>query len=131
MELKNTTVLPTDDLAQAEQLFKSLMSDSETICAIIFGDDSVSQQAVQSANVRAAVSPAGFKRRAVWMSDIDQWASLKKHVNDGNITVDSVDPKNLIALGTSLKAKAESSVDTSKTPDFITMELVFADASKA
>ena len=129
MQLDNTTVLPADDPDQAEQLFKSLMSKSNVVYLIIFGNTSVSEQAIQSANVRAGVAPAGFTRHAVWMQDSSQWSTLKQYVKSGAISVDSVDPSKIIALGTSLKNKAQSSIPTSKTPDFITMELAFVQAS--
>ena len=131
MQLDNTTILPADDPAASEQLFKSLMDAHDVVCVIVFGNDGTAEQAIQSANVRAAVAPAGFARKAVWMQDASQWSNLKKYVKSGAINVDSVDPTKLIALGTSLSDKAESSVPTSKTPDFIVMELAFVQASKA
>lgn len=130
MQLNNTTVLPSDTPAIAEQLFKSLIEEQDVICVIVFGNNSVAQQAIKSADVRASVAPAGFKRRAVWMTDISLWSTLKTYVKSGTIDVNTVDPSQLIALGISLTDKAESSVDTSKTPDFIIMELAFIAASK-
>ena len=130
MDLNNTTVLPSDKPDEAEQLFKSLMAEQDVVCLIVFGNDATAEQAIQSANLRAAVAPAGFKRRAVWMADTNQWSNLKRYVKNGAIKVDEVDPDNLIALGVSLKDKAESLVDRSKTPDFIVMELAFVQASK-
>ena len=131
MQLDNTTVLPADSPDEAEELFKALFNKPDHIYLVIFGNDKVSEEAVQCANVRAGVAPAGFVRRAVWMQDSGQWTSLKKYVkNGGAIALDSVDPAKLIALGISLQDKAECCVDTSKTPDFITMELAFVQASK-
>ena len=130
MDLNNTTVLPSDKPDEAEQLFKSLMAEQDVVCLIVFGNDATAEQAIQSANLRAAVAPAGFKRRAVWMADTNQWSNLKRYVKNGAIKVDEVDPDNLIALGVSLKDTAESLVDRSKTPDFIVMELAFVQASK-
>ena len=130
MQLNNTTILPSDTPAAAEQLFKSLMQEQDVICVIVFGNDSKAQQAIKSADVRAAVAPAGFKRKAVWMTDTSLWSNLKKYVKNGAIKVDDVDPSKLIALGISLTDKAESSVDTTKTPDFIVMELAFIQAGK-
>lgn len=130
MDLNNTTVLPSDKPDEAEQLFKSLMAEQDVVCLIVFGNDATAEQAIQSANLRAAVAPAGFKRRAVWMADTNQWSNLKRYVKNGAIKVDEVDPDNLIALGVSLKDKAESLIDRSKTPDFIVMELAFVQASK-
>lgn len=130
MQLNNTTILPADSPATAEKLFKSLIQEQDVICLIVFGNDSVAEQAIQSADVRAAVAPAGFKRRAVWMTDSSLWTNLKGYVKDGSIKVADVNPDNLIALGISLTDKAASSVDKSKTPDFIVMELAFVQASK-
>ncbi|GAB5527272.1 MAG: hypothetical protein Roseis2KO_51440 [Roseivirga sp.] len=130
MSLNNTITLSTTDPAQAEQTFKSLMEEKDVITVIVFGNTAVSQQAIKSADVRAGSAPAGFKRKAVWMQDTSLWNSVKQYVKDGSIAVSSVDPANLIAIGVSLKDKIDAQVPTSKTPDFIVMELAFVQASQ-
>lgn len=130
MTLNNTITLSSTDTAQAEQDFKSLMQEKDVISVIVFGNTAVSQQAIQSADMRASAAPAGFKRKAVWMQDTSLWTSLKQYVKDGSVSVSSVDPSNLIAIGISLEDKIESEVPTTKTPDFIIMELAFVQASQ-
>lgn len=130
MTLNNTITLSTTDPAQAEQDFKSLIEEKDVITVIVFGNTAVSQQAIQSADVRAGSAPAGFKRKAVWMQDTSQWSSLKKYLKNGSIAVSSVNPGNLIAIGVSLSDKIDAEVPTSKTPDFIVMELAFVQASQ-
>ncbi len=130
MQLNNTTILPSDSPDVAEQLFKSLIDEQDVVCVIVFGNGPVAQKAIKSADVRAALSPAGFKRRAVWMTDIALWANLKSYLNSGAVKVDSIDPSNLIAIGVSLTDKVEMEMPTSKTPDFIAMEFAFVTSSK-
>lgn len=130
MTLNNTITLSTTDPAQAEQDFQSLIEEKDVITVIVFGNTAVSQQAIQSADVRAGSAPAGFKRKAVWMQDTSQWDSLKKYLKDGSIAVSSVNPGNLTAIGVSLSDKIDAEVPTSKTPDFIVMELAFVQASQ-
>lgn len=129
MQLNNTITLSSTDASQAEQFFKSLMQKADTIKVIVFGNTAVSQQAIQTADVRAGSAPAGFTRKAVWMQDASQWDSLKQYVKNGSITVSSVNPADLIAVGVSMSNKIESQV-ASQTPDFIIMELAFAQASQ-
>lgn len=129
MQLNNTLTLSAANASQAAQLFKSVIDEKDIISVIVFGNNTTSQQAIQSADVRAASAPAGFKRKAIWMQEISLWNTVKGDLKDGAIKVSSVDPANLIAIGVSLNDKIESSVDTSKTPDFIVMELAFVQAS--
>ncbi|MCE7993555.1 MAG: hypothetical protein HEP71_16325 [Roseivirga sp.] len=130
MTLNNTITLSSTDASQAEQDFKSLIAEKDVITVIVFGNTAVSQQAIQSADVRAGSAPAGFKRKAVWMQDTSQWDTLKKYLKNGTIAVSSVNPGNLIAIGVSLSDKIDAEVPTSKTPDFIVMELAFVQASQ-
>jgi len=130
MQLNHTITLSSTDAAQAEQLFKSLMEQADTIKIIVFGNTAVSQQAIQSADLRAGSAPAGFTRKAAWMQDPTQWDSLKQYVKNGSIKVNSVSTSNLTAIGVSMSNKIESEVSTSKTPDFLIMELAFVQASQ-
>lgn len=130
MTLNNTITLSSTDSAQAEQAFKSLMQEKDVITVLVFGNTAVSQQAIQSADVRAGSAPAGFKRKAVWMQNTSQWDTLKKYVKSGSIAVSSVDPAKLTAIGISLSDKVDSEVPNTKTPDFIVMELAFVQASQ-
>jgi hypothetical protein len=129
MQLNNTLTLSAANASQAAQLFKSVIDEKDVISVIVFGNNATSQQAIQSADLRAGSAPAGFKRKAIWMQDTSLWNTVKGDLKDGAIKVSNVDPANLIAIGVSLKDKIESSVDTSKTPDFIVMELAFVQAS--
>jgi len=130
MPLNNTTILPSDSPEEAEQLFKSLIDEKDVVCVIVFGNDSVAQTAIKNADVRAALSPAGFKRRAVWMQSTGLWDNVKSYLKNGAVKVNSIDPANLIAIGVSLSDKVEMEMPTSKTPDFIAMEFAFVTSSK-
>jgi hypothetical protein len=131
MELNHTTTLSATDAAQSEQLFKSVMAEDDLIKVIVFGNTDVSQQAIKSADVRAGAAPAGFKRRAIWMQDVSQWTTLKQHVKDGSIAVNTIDPANFTAIGITMSNKLAAEVPSAKTPDFIIMELAFVKASQA
>ena len=131
MSLDNTTTLAPGDAAKAESLFKAQIDKKDTINVIVFGNDATAQEAINNANIRAAVAPAGFPRHAIWMQDPTIWPACKKHLKNGSMQVDHVDTANTIAIGCSLSNKLETSVASTQVPDLIVMELAFVQASKA
>ncbi|HCA79253.1 MAG TPA: hypothetical protein DEP53_05910 [Bacteroidetes bacterium] len=64
MELKKTTILPTDDAALANRLFKHLIDEVPTVLFIVFGIGEEAEILVQRADKLAGAE--NEPRRVVW-----------------------------------------------------------------
>lgn len=130
MPLENTIILPENDLGAAQAAFESALSHDK-ISIIIFGETEKSELAATVADNLANAVTAGFHRQVIWMKNLEHWDSLKNHLGNGSIHVNSVNPAQTICISLTLSNKAEYALDISKTPDNITLTLVFLNASKA
>uniref|UniRef100_UPI0040476D76 hypothetical protein n=1 Tax=Roseivirga sp. TaxID=1964215 RepID=UPI0040476D76 len=129
MALDNTIILP-EIQAEAEAAFSSAIANDK-ITIIIFGDTPKSNQASLLADNLANTVTAGFHRQVIWIKNISLWASLKSHLGNGTLQVNSIDPSQTLCLSITLSNKVEYALSTSKTPDNITLTLAFINASKA
>jgi hypothetical protein len=128
MKLDHTIILPPDNPALATELFTSLIEEQDVLTLIILGDDDVSKNAVQCADVRANASPGGFERKVAWMLDRDMFDTLKGLINDGAIKVADIDKTKTIGIAISLTDQAMDVIKTTDTIDFIRMEKAFLKA---
>jgi hypothetical protein len=130
MPLENTIVLPIGDLNAAELAFETAIAN-EKISIIIFGDSEKSNLAVTIADNLAKVVTSGFHRQVIWIKDSTQWSTLNKHLGNGALKVNDVDIDQTICISITLSNKVEYALNISKTPDNLTLTLVFINASKA
>ena len=69
MDLKITTIIPTDDSALANRLMKSLIDDQAVVLGIVVGTDDWSNNAIQKVD-KVAYSRREI-RRSVWIRNIE------------------------------------------------------------
>lgn len=129
MALDNTIILP-ETQAEAEAAFSSALANDK-ISIIIFGDTEKANQAASLADNLANTITAGFYRQVIWMKNTALWNGLKRHLGNGTLQVNGIDPNQTICISISLSNKVEYALSTSKTPDNITLTLAFINASKA
>ena len=125
MNLNHTTILPSDNFPLAKELFTSLMQEQDVLTVIVFGDDELSKNAVQCADVRAQASPGGFERKVAWMLDRGMFNKLKNLISDGAIKVSDIEITKTIGIATSLTDQIMDVIKTADTIDFIRMEKAF------
>ncbi|MFT6213758.1 MAG: hypothetical protein ACJAS3_000143 [Roseivirga sp.] len=130
MALENTVSIPIDDLNAAEALFISTLANDK-ISIIIFGDTEKSKLAITLADNLANAVTSGFHRQVIWVKDPSQWNTLRTHLRNGTLSVHDIDPRESIGVSITLSNKTEYALDISKTPDNLTLTLVFLNASKA
>jgi hypothetical protein len=67
MDLKITTIIPTDDSALANRLMKSLIEKNDIVLGIVAGNDDWSKQLIQ--NVDVVAMNRKEVRHAVWIQN--------------------------------------------------------------
>jgi hypothetical protein len=129
MALNNTITLP-ETLAEADAAFSNALANDK-ISIIIFGDTEKANLTAQLADNLANTVASGFHRQVIWMKNIALWNSLKSHLRNGTLEVNSINPNEVICLSISLSSKVEYTLNIAKTPDNISLTLAFINASKA
>jgi len=128
MQLDRTTILPSDNPLLAKELFTSLMQEQDVLTIIILGNDAISRNAVQCADVRAQSSPGGFERKVAWMLSKDMFDDLKGLISDGTVIVNNIDTTQTCGIAVSLTDQAMDVIKITDTIDFIRMEKAFLKA---
>ena len=69
MSLANTLVLKQVAAAEREQKLHSLVYDNQYVVFVVLGDDDKAQWLADKADLFAASSPQGVKRKVAWVHD--------------------------------------------------------------
>jgi len=81
MNLKRTTIIPLDDSALAESIFKSFIEKEMMIVMVIIGDTSTVREAITKADKLAQLSYFKMERWVLWLRDYDILSqTLKAHL---------------------------------------------------
>ncbi len=83
MNLKRTTIIPLDDTALAEAIFKSFIEKEMMIVMIIIGDTPTNRVAITKADKLAQLSYFNMERWVLWIRNHDTLSkTLKSHLKD-------------------------------------------------
>ncbi|WP_178989307.1 hypothetical protein [Winogradskyella schleiferi] len=81
MNLKRTTIIPLDDAALAESIFKSFIEKEMMIIMVIIGDTETVREAIIKADNLAQLSYFKMERWLLWLRNHDTLSkTLKKHL---------------------------------------------------
>lgn len=81
MNLKRTTIIPLDDAALAESIFKSFIEKEMMIIMVIIGDTETVREAITKADNLAQLSYFNMERWLLWLRNHDTLSkTLKKHL---------------------------------------------------
>lgn len=69
MTLERTTIIPTEDQQQAQELFQNAIGEEDMLVMVVLGDDETANTAVNVADRVADTVIAGFGRKVVWIKD--------------------------------------------------------------
>lgn len=83
MNLKRTTIIPLDDAALAESIFKSFLEKEMMIIMVIIGDTATVREAIPKADNLAQLSYFKMERWVLWLRNYDILSkTLKQHLRD-------------------------------------------------
>lgn len=81
MNLKRTTIIPLDDAALAESIFKSFIEKEMMIIMVIIGDTETVREAIPKADNLAQLSYFKMERWVLWLRNYDILSeTLKGHL---------------------------------------------------
>lgn len=81
MNLKRTTIIPLDDAALAESIFKSFIQKEMMIVMVIIGDTTTVREAVPKGDNLAQLSYFNMERWVLWLRNHDTLSkTLKDHL---------------------------------------------------
>lgn len=81
MNLKRTTIIPLDDAALAESIFKSFIEKEMMIVMVIIGDTQTTRGAITKADNLAQLSYFKMERWVLWLRNHDTLSeTLKGHL---------------------------------------------------
>ncbi len=128
MELKSTIILSVDNRGASQELTE-LLQKYDSLVIVIFGNDSLSESAIEMADIRAEGIVSGIVRKVVWMQDLALLPSLMALITDNaDLYSDRIDPNYHIGIAISMENKLMDIIERDPEPDFIRMELAYINA---
>jgi hypothetical protein len=132
MQLERTTIITGEDSA-AVQLLTEALAEKEVLFVVVLGTGDNANEAAEAADIRAAVTVMGFKRKVIW---IEEKQAFKKcfetdkpvTVGDSGFTIDELD--KVAAISTSLEKVIKDMILESETIDFFRMETAYLEAGQ-
>lgn len=102
MTLERTTIIPTEDQQQAQELFKNAIDEEDKLVMVVIGDDETAEKVVKEADRVADVVIAGFGRKVVWIKNKMFLEEKIKALKAGAVDISNEDLSGIVAFSLSL-----------------------------
>lgn len=128
MDLRNTIILSANNSGSSNEL-TALLKKNDILTIVIFGNDSLAENIVEMADIRAEAIISGITRKVVWMQAPGLLPLLKTLIADGpDFDIDSINTNSNIGIAISMDNKLMDIIARDPEPDFIRMELAYINA---